>query len=174
MKPALVILTLLAAADVRRRARFRVVDRRETTELIVVRYVRGEDGRQTLLGDGRDLTPSSDFFRVREISIPARNVGKNGDPPAVTMRQGKVGANNWTNAFGGEARTSFEPGEIVRLVRLNAAFNIVRMDVEAVCRATSLGGAARRVEVVLSDRERGEFDEANGPWVVLEPVGWRA
>ena len=67
------------------------------------------------------------------------------------MRDGKVGANNWTNAFGGTPRTFFGPGEIVRLVRLNAAFNIVRMDVESVCRVEAHGRRLRgRVDVVLS------------------------
>lgn len=177
MKAALIMLTLLVAADaIAGEPRFRVVDRREVDgTVIVVRYVprKTTGGKPFLSGRHWDLTPSSDFFRVREISIPARNVGKNGDPPAVTMRQGKVGANNWTNAFGGEARTFFQPGDIVRLVRLNAAFNIVRMDVEAVCRPASFGRRLRgRVDVVLSGQvNAATFDEANGAvGQVLEPV----
>ncbi|MGZ8829411.1 MAG: hypothetical protein ACXW2Q_03445, partial [Thermoanaerobaculia bacterium] len=143
--------------------------------VVVVRYVpRRTTGGKPFLSAGHwDLTPSSDFFRVREIQIPARRVGKNGDPPAVTMRDGKVGANNWTNAFGGEAKTFFEPGEIVRLVRLNAAFNIVRMDVEAVCRPAAFGRRLRgRVDVVLSGQiNAATFDEANrAVGQVLEPI----
>ncbi len=155
---------------------YRVVDRREVDgSVLVIRNVprKPTGGKPFLSARHWDLTPSSEFFRVKEIRIPARNVGRDGDPPAVTMREGKVGANNWTNAFGGSAATYFEPGEIVRLVRLNAAFTIVRMDVESVCRPQARGRHLRgRVDVVLSGQvNAATFDEANaGVAQVLEPV----
>jgi hypothetical protein len=170
------LLLVCAAAAIAEQPRFRVIDRREVDgTVLVVRYVARTPtgGKPFRTARHWELTPSSDFFRVREIQIPARNVGPNGDPPAVTMRDGKVGPNNWTNAFGGEARTFFEPGEIVRLVRLNAAFNIVRMDVESVCRPAAHGRRLRgRVDVVLSGQvNAATFDEANrGVGQVLEPV----
>ena len=166
------VLVWNAAAD----DSFRVIDRREVNgTVIVIRKVPRKltGGKPFLSARHWDLTPSSGFFRVKEIQIPARYVGRDGDPPAVTMRDGKVGANNWTNAFGGTPRTFFGPGEIVRLVRLNAAFNIVRMDVESVCRIEAHGRRLRgRVDVVLSGQvNAATFDEANGGvGQVLEPI----
>jgi len=177
VKSALILTLLLcASAAIAEEPRFRVVDRREVDgTVIVIRHVprKTTGGKPFLSANHWELTPSTDFFRVKEIRIPARNVGPRGDPPAVTMRDGKVGANNWTNAFGGTADTYFEPGEIVRLVRLNAAFNIVRMDVESVCRPGARGRRLRgRVDVVLSGQvNAATFDEANGGvGQVLEPM----
>jgi len=170
------LLFLLLAWDAAGDDGFRVIDRREINgTVVVIRKVPRKltSGKPFLSARHWDLTPSSDFFRVKEIQIPARNVGRDGDPPAITMRDGKVGANNWTNAFGGAPRTFFEPGEIVRLVRLNAAFNIVRMDVESVCRPEAHGRRLRgRVDVVLSGQvNAATFDEANGGvGQVLEPI----
>ncbi len=174
MKSALLVSLLIAGSAVADEPRFRVIDRRAVDgTVVVVRHVprKATGGKPFLSANFWDLAPSSDFFRVKEIRIPARNT--RGDPPAVTMREGKVGANNWTNAFGGTAETYFEPGEIVRLVRLNAAFNIVRMDLESVCRPKERGRHLRgRVDVVLSGQvNAATFDEANrGVGQVLEPV----
>jgi hypothetical protein len=170
------MLLCLVAAKALAEPRFRVIDRRATDgSVIVVRHVprRATGGKPFLSAGHWDLTPSSDFFRVREVRIPARHAGTRSDPPAITMRDGKVAPNNWTNAFGGSPSTFFEPGEIVRLVRLNAAFKIVRMDVESVCRQEARGRRLRgRVDVVLSGQvNAATFEEANkGVAQVLEPV----
>ena len=176
MRTAIALLLSLIATEAFAEPRFRVIDRRPTDgSVIVVRYVpkKSTGGKPFLSARHWDLTPSSDFFRVKEIRIPARNVGPNGDPPAITMRDGKVAPNSWTNAFGGTPSAYFEPGEIVRLVRLNAAFKTVRMDVEAVCRGHARAKRLRgRVDVMLSGQvNAATFEEANnGVAQILEPI----
>ncbi len=175
MKTAVLVgLLFCVSVALAEEPRFRVVDRREVDgTVLVIRSVprKSTGGKPFLSANFWELMPSTDFFRVKEIRIPARHT--KGDPPAVTMRDGKIGENNWTNAFGGSPGTWFEPGEIVRLVRLNAAFKIVRMDVESVCRPSERGRHLRgRVDVVLSGQvNAATFDEANrAVGQVLEPM----
>jgi hypothetical protein len=154
----------------------RVVDRREIdgSVLLVPRAPRQPTGRKPFLAATHwDLTPASEFFRVRDGRIPARRVGPKGDPPAVTYRGGQVVGNSWTNAFGGSAEVWLEKGEIVRLVGLNGAFKTVRMDLEAVCRAPERGKRLRgRVDFGLSGQVGGKtLDEANtAVGAILEPM----
>lgn len=153
---------------------YRVVDRRELDgSVLLVRQVPAQKvGRQPFVAATHwELTPATRFFRVRDGRIPARRVGRLGDPPAVTYRGGAVVGNNWTNAFGGEPSAFFGEGEIVRLVSLNASFSTVRMDLEAVCR--EVGRHLRgRVDFNLSGQIGSKsLEEANAAVrPILDPL----
>lgn len=157
---------------------WRVVDRRELdgSVLLVRRVLAEKVGDQPFTAAVHwELRPVTAFFRVRDGRIPARRILLKSleDPPAVTYRSGQVVGNSWTNAFGGEPATFFEKGEIVRLVKLNAAFKTVRMDLEAVCRPRDVGRHLQgRVDFGLSGQIGGKtFDEANAAVrAILEPM----
>ena len=173
----LLSLALLGGTPPLEDVSYRVVDRRELDgSVLLVRQVPAQKvgGEPFAAATHWELRPVTAFFRVREGRIPARRVlPKLGDPPAVTYRGGQVVGNSWTNAFGGEPSTSFEEGEIVRLVNLNAAFKTVRMDLEAVCRRGDVGRHLQgRVDFGLSAQVGAKtFDEANAAVrAILEPM----
>jgi hypothetical protein len=174
---ALTALVLLLQASLgSAQVSYRVIDRRaEDGSVVLVRRVpAGHPGELPFrAGALWKLEPVTDLFRVRGVPIPARGFQALGDPPAVTLRAGDVVANSWTTAAGGGGTTTLEPGEVVRLVRLNSALKTVRMDLEAVCRRSPRGWPLTgRVDFVLSGQVgKQTFDEANAAVAAeLEPV----
>jgi len=176
MRVQAALVLLLQASPGIAQVPYRVIDRRaEDGSVVLVRRVpAGHPGELPFrAGALWKLEPVTDLFRIRGVPIPARGFQPLGDPPAVTLRAGEVVANSWTSAAGGSGTTALEPGEVVRLVRLNAALKTVRMDLEAVCRRSPRGfPLTGRVDFVLSGQVgKQTFDEANAAVAAeLEPI----
>lgn len=162
-----VLVALTAASPlVAEGLRYRVIDRRsEDGSVILVPSVpRHDPGPDPFrAGEFWQLEPSTEFFRVRGVPVPASSFQPLGDPPALTLERGQATADSWTTALGGEGTTEIAPGEIVYLARLNTAFKTVRMDLETPCRRTASGRPfVGRIDFVLSGQVgRRTLAEAN-------------
>jgi hypothetical protein len=156
---------------------YRVVDRRalDGSVLLVRRVAQRQVATQVFLAARHwELTPASDFFRLRGgRPLPAGHTAPQGDPPAVTFRNGEVVRNSWTNLMGGRGSTTLSDGEILRLVRIVSPFKTVRLDLESVCRPREHGRHLRaRIDFLLSAPVGARtLEEANrAAAAVLEPV----
>ncbi|MDH3375627.1 MAG: hypothetical protein OEQ39_01485 [Gammaproteobacteria bacterium] len=174
----IVLLALVASAGTwaGEDREFTVIDRRAADGSVVImpKFVLTHPGPLPFVAAAWwDLTPASDYFRVKTDQIPARWLNLTGDLPAITFKAGAVVPNSLASAFGGTAKHTFRNGEILRLIGLNTALKSVQMEFETVCRLDRRHRLSGRAIFVLSAQVgKKTFDEANRAVAAqLEPVG---